>query len=355
MMELQDILWDEIEIGSLFNTYTGGDLIISRITKGNIPIISHSVFNNGVADWTSPIIGQKLFDCTKTISLADRGNFYAFTQKINFYIGTRVKALEAKFDDCSKEILQFICPLINKQSVKFSYGNNATGGIEKLKILIPIKKDGTPDFSYMERFSINKEQKRIEKYRSYIDKKLNKLQGFKNVVPLDKKKWDVFFLHQVFAKIQRGKRLKKGDHIIGTTPYISSSAFNNGIDGFIGNKEKVRVFNNCLSLANSGSVGATFYQPFSFVASDHVTKLENSNFNEFVYLFLASVTKRLAEKYSFNREINDKRIQREKILLPIDENGNPDYEYMENYIKKLEYEKLTKYLERKTTNAQQCI
>lgn len=39
------------------------------------------------------------------------------------------------------------------------------------------------------------------------------------------------------------------------------------------------------------------------------------------------------------------RIKRQKILLPIDKKGQPDYDYMENFIKKLEYEKLTKYLE----------
>ncbi len=43
-------------------------------------------------------------------------------------------------------------------------------------------------------------------------------------------------------------------------PYISSTAINNGIDNFISNKKKVRVFSNCLSIANSGSVGACFYQ-----------------------------------------------------------------------------------------------
>ncbi|AZZ59738.1 hypothetical protein AWB57_00195 [Riemerella anatipestifer] len=69
-----------------------------------------------------------------------------------------------------------------------------------------------------------------------------------------------------------------------------------------------------------------------------------------MYLFISSLSKRLSEKYSFNREINDTRIQREKILLPIDKNGQPDYDYMENYMKKLEYEKLTKYIKIKTMN-----
>lgn len=106
----------------------------------------------------------------------------------------------------------------------------------------------------------------------------------------------------------------------------------------------MRIFKNCLSIANSGSVGATFYQPFSFVASDHITQLESDNFKEFIYLFISTVTKRLSEKYSFNREINDARIQREKILLPTDKKRQPDYNYMENYIKRLECKKLSNYL-----------
>lgn len=167
-VDLQNIQWREFELEELFNIYTGGDLIISRITKGNIPIISHSILNNGVADWTSPITGQKLFDSSKTISLADRGNFYAYTQKVDFYIGTRVKALEAKFENCDKDLLQFICPLINKQSVKFSYGNNATGGIDKLKILLPIDSKMHPDFGFMRNYIKLTEQKKNKEYQDYI-------------------------------------------------------------------------------------------------------------------------------------------------------------------------------------------
>lgn len=160
---------------------------------------------------------------------------------------------------------------------------------------------------------------------------------------LENKEWKEFSLTEIFPKIQRGKRLKKADHITGVIPYVSSTALNNGIDGFIGNTKGVRVFQDCLTIANSGSVGSTFYQPSKVVASDHVTKLENKKFNKYIYLFLATMVSRLHEKYSFNREINDFRIRKEKILLPINENGNPDYAFMENYMRKKETELLNKY------------
>ncbi|WP_218918507.1 N-6 DNA methylase [Flectobacillus major] len=184
----------------------------------------------------------------------------------------------------------------------------------------------------------------------FDSKRLEIVKDFEEVEDLDKKAYGEFYLKEIFTKVQRGKRLKKLDHKKGKMPYVSSSAMNNGIDGFVSNSENVRIFKNCLTIANSGSVGATFFQPFEFVASDHVTKLQNDDFNEFIYLYIASVIKRLSEKYSFNREINDQRIKREKILLPIDENGRPDFKYMENFIKKLEYEKLTNYIEKKVTN-----
>lgn len=160
---------------------------------------------------------------------------------------------------------------------------------------------------------------------------------------LDNKIWGEFALTDIFEKIQRGKRLKKEDHSYGIIPYASSTGLNNGIDGFIGNVNKVRVFSNCLTLANSGSVGATFYQPFSVIASDHVTQLENPRFNKYVYLFLSTIIKRISEKYGFNREINDTRIKKEKILLPINNLGDPDYIYMEDLMKSIECDKHKQY------------
>ena len=161
---------------------------------------------------------------------------------------------------------------------------------------------------------------------------------------LTDREWSEFYFSDVFTHIQRGKRLKKDDHIEGTIPYVSSTATNNGIDGFIGNKEKVRVFSNCISLANSGSVGSAFFQKFEFVASDHVTSLQKEGINEYVYLFMLPIISRLSEKYSFNREINDLRISRERLMLPIKVDGTPDWAFMEAYMKQVEEEHLSEVL-----------
>ena len=69
------------------------------------------------------------------------------------------------------------------------------------------------------------------------------------------------------------------------------------------------------------------------MASDHVTHLKNDKLSAYQYLFVAAMLNRLSEKYNFNREINDSRISREKIFLPVDESGNPCWLLIENYMR----------------------
>jgi hypothetical protein len=52
---------------------------------------------------------------------------------------------------------------------------------------------------------------------------------------------------------------------------------------------------------------------------------------------------RLSEKYNFNHEINDVRIRREKILLPVTVGGTPDWQFMEDYVREREDALLAKY------------
>ncbi|WP_104722675.1 restriction endonuclease subunit S [Helicobacter mesocricetorum] len=168
--------WGEFKISDLFEVYTGGDLILTNIIEGEIPIVSHSAIDNGVSVYTQTIPNRKKFNHKTTISLADRGNFFAATQKIDFYIGTRVKALEAKFTQVNYFILLFICLCINKQSVKFSYGKNCCANADSLKILLPLDSKGQPNYAFMESFMKELEQKHLQKILAYYTHKLESIR-----------------------------------------------------------------------------------------------------------------------------------------------------------------------------------
>ena len=225
--------------------------------------------------------------------------------------------------------------------------------LEKQKILLPLKQgfdesNNSPtiediDFEYMINYINNIITNKKSNYKYKIQNKYNNITYDEQLVSLDKKQWKEFNIDELFEadNIYRGKRLTKAKQIIGDTPYISSSGISNGVNNFISNDVKVRKGNNCLTLANSGSVGACFYHQYEFIASDHVTCLKSNKLNEFSYLFVATMLNRLSTKYNFNREINDKRIKREKILLPLNDKGEIDYEYMEQYVKNILIENMS--------------
>ena len=163
---------------------------------------------------------------------------------------------------------------------------------------------------------------------------------------LSEKEWEPFFISSLFKDPKRGKRIVSSNHIEGGTPLVSSAGDNNGVTAFIGNREKVRIYENCLSIANGGSsAGKCFYEPFEFIASDHITHCKNEKLTANQYLAIASViTPKLTEKYSFCREITDLRISREKIMLPVDDVGKPDFEYLEKYVCDLRKKLVEEYI-----------
>ena len=261
-------------------------------------------------------------------------------QANNFSASDHVEILTPKFQ-INKHVALFLTVQFNKNNQKkFSYGYKACQDrLRKMSIILPVNSKGEPDYEFMEEYIKEREAKLKEQYKNHVKARVAELT--KEINPAQK--WDDFFISDIFTSIQRGKRLTKVKQTIGKIPYVSSTSLNNGVDNFIGNDTGVRIFQDCLSLANSGSVGSCFYEPFKFVASDHVTHLKN-NYSKYTYLFLACLLNRLSEKYNFNREINDDRISREKILLPVTPKGEPDYTYMKNYMKYLEQKKLLEYL-----------
>lgn len=104
----------------------------------------------------------------------------------------------------------------------------------------------------------------------------------------------------------------------------------------MGNDSGVRKYSQCLTVANSGSVGSAFFHQYEFVASDHVTQLKREGLDKYAYLFLIPLVNRLSKKYSFNREISDNRIKREKLILPATEKGEIDFVFMSSFMKKVE-------------------
>lgn len=342
-LKLTDVEWGEFKVGDIFEVtnskpYHKNNL---KITKKGIPYITRTSFNNGLEEIVENINVHK--NPKNTISLgAENADF--FYQSVEYITGNKMYIIQN--DNISKNVGIFLVQAF-RNSIKdcgFGYGKGLTGTRFKERIvMLPMDSQGQPNWQFMEDYIEQEQKAQAQQVIDYYERKLIELAG--DVVGLDKVEWKTFQFTEVFQKIQRGKRLTKANQTDGLKPYISSTSDNNGVDAFIGNETGVRKFEDVLTLANSGSVGSTFYQQFEFVASDHVTALKSKNADKYAYLFLSTVVKRLEEKYSFNREINDTRIKREKVILPADKEGNPNFQYMSDFVKKLELDKVQEVLE----------
>lgn len=80
------------------------------------------------------------------------------------------------------------------------------------------------------------------------------------------------------------------------------------------------IYENAMTLNNSGSIGYCFYHTYKFVASDHCTILsvkdKNIKLDLSLFLFLKPVIEKMKSKYGFAREMSNDRLNNERISLP---------------------------------------
>ncbi len=144
--------------------------------------------------------------------------------------------------------------------------------------------------------------------------------------------------------IVKGKRLTKANMIEGDVNYIGASAFNNGITAKIGNTEHIHPAGT-ISVCYNGSVGETFYQTEPFWATDDVNVLyPKFEINKYRALYLCAIIRKLGKDYEFVDKWIKEVMAEAKMPLP-SKNNQPDWQYIETYIKNLYHsEEITKLL-----------
>lgn len=332
--KIKEISWKEFKVERVFKVNNSKAYHKNRLDCGNtdsykLPYVTRTVQNNGLDDFVKDT--EKYDENPSNVIVFGAENADFFYQPFRHITGNKMYVIEN--ENINRYTGLFLVSVF-RSSIKntgYGYGKGLTGSrFLKRSIVLPVDEEGNPNWKFMENF-----MKEIEQA---IDPKIKfKVHKINDNRELEDVEWIEYFVGDLF-EVKRGRRLIKKHQVEGLKPYVSSTGLNNGVDNFISNKDNVRVYNDCLTIANSGSVGEVFYHPYEFVASDHVTHIKKKGLNKYQYLFLATIFKKLGEKYSFNREISDKRLKREKIMLPIDKKREPDWGFMEQYMKRMENE-----------------
>lgn len=323
-----------IRIRELFDCETCPYYGADYSEKGSYPYISRTSFNNGCVGFVDNPPKEKVIK-GECITIGAEG-IYAFYQEKDFVSGVKIYTLRNK--ELNKYSALYLCTILNKENYRYSYGRaRILKNIQNEIIPVPVNSGNKPDWKYMENFIKSAEQniKCNNKVLNDCLNTKNKSLNEKTIV----EQWRDFKLEDIF-NIKKGKRLTSEDQTVGKTPYVGAIDSNNGIANYIG-QQPIHTANT-ISLSYNGSVGEAFYQDNDFWATDDVNVLYikdiyEEHFNKYIAMFICTLLKLEKYRYSYGRKWVLESMKTTTIKLPVTNEGLPDWQYMENYIKSLPY------------------
>lgn len=224
---------------------------------------------------------------------------------------------------------------------KFGYSDCFIGSsMDDLSIKLPTTPDGDPDWAYMESYMANLETK--------VAESLTLLQAAKDAEKkkVDTREWGEFHLYDIFSismgnKFDRSKMCEVDEGI----NFVGRSALTNGVACAVTSVEDKKGNTvqpypaGDITIALGGSIGAAFVQDKEFYTSQNVCVLhtdDHSITERAKWFVAASITASCGNYEAFTDELN-KHIRTDFIIrLPMDKTGQPDWAYMEEYMRKVE-------------------
>ncbi|MDR1453530.1 MAG: restriction endonuclease subunit S [Candidatus Margulisbacteria bacterium] len=340
--QLMDCKWKEFRIGDIFEVYTGSLLPKKELRSGKIPRITASETNNGVVGTFATSSHKNFRQLSNFISISFLGG--VFYQPYLASLDMKIHAVKIKGKYLTKYTAHFLVTALHKTVAGFSYGDQLSStDLPSKKILLPIDKNDQPDWQFMEDYMKQKKKVLIGEYKRYLT--------VAPPPPLEKidrpPKWKEFVLSYIFeikatsSSIDKSKLNGKS----GKIPYITRTDKDNGYDGFIGKQEKYS-FDNGNVISVGLDTQTAFYQPIAFYTGQNIQVVSNKYLNRYAAMFVILLLKRLMTKFSWGGNgATLTRLKRSKILLPVAKSGEPDYEYMTNYMRRLERKQLKCYVD----------
>ncbi|MBO6155575.1 MAG: restriction endonuclease subunit S [Lachnospiraceae bacterium] len=255
------------------------------------------------------------------------------------------------YDDALTETnAMFLVSVLDNEKFKYSYGRKYRKNLINAEIYLPVQHNAdnsifidetkkysdegyVPDWQFMEDY-----------IKSLHHKPLSTHNNKKQVPDLKKDNWKEFRFGDLITDIYKAKAINKDDlseasDSNNTIRYITRTSGNNGCELLADIRD---IDSKFIEKANAISIGDTtatcFYQDEPFITGDHMVVVRaDSWLNKYTAFFVLTLLNNEQYKYSYGRAFLMDRIKETLVKLPADTNGNPDWEFMENYIKSLPY------------------
>lgn len=314
-MNLKTDNWKEFLLFDYFNIIPGKYHYPEEYEEGTTPYYSASNENNGIVSYINL---KPDFDGNCVVT--GKVGCTAFYAPEPFCATSDVNVFKPKFD-MSPAVGMFVANIINfNENYKWAYGRQCrVGNSKRIVIKLPATEAGTPDWQFMEDY-----------IKSLHHKPLTTKNKTGQAPDLNVENWCEFRVGDIFLK-RKVKHFSAMPEVEGNMPFVSSTSVNNGIAAYV---DENGIDGNCITVSTNGDC---FYQPSSFALSNDAEALYNKNLNEYNAMFIISVMTLEKIKYGYGRKPKNDKVYDTIIRLPITPSGEPDWQFMEDYIKSLPY------------------
>ncbi len=326
-MNLNVESWKEFRLGDLSSemykakAHVKGELECYDVLSDNtIRFISRTDMNNGCDCY---VLNNDLSGIEKANAIAI-GDTTAtcFYQGEDFVCGDHMIICRADWINLHTAL--FIISILKQEKYKYSYGRAFKMElISNTMLKLPATADNTPDWQFMEDY-----------IKSLHYKPLTTKNKPSQAPALNVQNWKEFRVGDILNCDSTILSIKD-DLLGGEIPFVSRTAENNGTDGHVEIEADKLTDGNCLTIGAEGIYA--FYQPEPFATGNKVYQMRRPNMNQYISLFLSTVLNLEYYRYSYGRARIMSKLKEETIKLPVDSSGNPDWQFMENYIKALPY------------------
>ena len=309
---------DPVKLKTLFHIEYGNQLDKNKLVECNAGtnFVSRTSSNLGVDTKIEAIFGVEPYEAGLiTATLGGTYLLSAFVQPEAFYTGQNIKVLRPLKPMSFNEKV-FYCLAISQNRFRYtSHGREANKTFDDILV---------PPFSALPNW-----------VNGVSIPTPNKEAVCNKFVPLDVSSWSDFRYDEIF-QIKKGRRLTKAKMVVGDTSFIGAIDSNNGHRQYVSASPNHQ--GGTITVNYNGSVAEAFYQPQPYWASDDVNVLyPKFEMSPFAALFLCALIRQEKFRFNYGRKWHLGRMNEAIIKLPKAPNGQPDWEFIDGYVKTLPF------------------
>lgn len=352
-MNLDTAKWKPFYLKKLFSIQMGNKFDKNKLNEDvkDVNFVSRISYNNGVDTKVALVDGVEPFEAgLVTVALGGSYLGSCFVQEEPFYTAQNIAVMRAIDNNISRKVCMFISALVRFEcKIKYyAFGRELNTHINNdFDIELPILYDDdyNPKFDFNRKYSDDgyiPDWKYMEYYIDSLNLHPITTKNKNNICAFDVSIWQEYKIGSVFPK-KEVKHYSSTPEEIGNYPFVSSKAVNNGVKGKV---DEPPINGNCITISTNGSCFDCFYHPDKIVVSNDVEVLYNPNLNVYNAMFIITIMMLEKSKYSYGRKPKNGKVYDTFIKLPSILTGSkkynidgyePDWKYMEKYIKSLPY------------------